>query len=121
MKMHHHHHSNSSLQHQFELTWPHLKSFNDSSLEGEDSVVPSWSSTDRQQYPETYGDSTSEKLAKVLAMVVLGIGSLAAGLVPSLISSSNRRRFPILTSLLLCFGAGVLLSTALVHILPEVS
>ncbi|XP_039491133.1 zinc transporter ZIP1 isoform X1 [Drosophila santomea] len=59
-------------------------------------------------------------LEKVLAMLVLGLGSLLSGLLPAFISERNRRRFPLTTSLLLCFGAGILLATALVHILPEV-
>jgi len=60
-------------------------------------------------------------LEKVLAMLVLGLGSLLSGMLPACISERNRRRFPLTTSLLLCFGAGILLATALVHILPEVS
>ncbi|KAH8358510.1 hypothetical protein KR093_000485, partial [Drosophila rubida] len=59
-------------------------------------------------------------MEKVLAMVVLGIGSLLSGMLPAIISERNRQRFPLTTSLLLCFGAGILLATALVHILPEV-
>ncbi|XP_054083627.1 zinc transporter ZIP1 isoform X2 [Zeugodacus cucurbitae] len=57
---------------------------------------------------------------KVLAMCALGVGSLLFGMFPAVISEQNRRRFPLTLSLLLCFGAGVLLATALVHILPEV-
>jgi len=45
-------------------------------------------------------------LEKVLAMLVLGLGSLLSGLLPAFISERNRRRFPLTTSLLLCFGAG---------------
>lgn len=59
-------------------------------------------------------------LEKVLAMLVLGLGSLLSGMLPAIISERNRQRFPLTTSLLLCFGAGILLATALVHILPEV-
>ncbi|KAH8312651.1 hypothetical protein KR044_011986, partial [Drosophila immigrans] len=59
-------------------------------------------------------------LQKVLAMIVLGLGSLVSGMLPAIISERNRQRFPLTTSLLLCFGAGILLATALVHILPEV-
>ncbi|KAH8369400.1 hypothetical protein KR009_009659 [Drosophila setifemur] len=59
-------------------------------------------------------------LEKILAMIVLGFGSLLSGLLPAFISERNRLRFPLTTSLLLCFGAGILLATALVHILPEV-
>ncbi|KAH8294895.1 hypothetical protein KR018_004014, partial [Drosophila ironensis] len=60
-------------------------------------------------------------LEKLLAMLVLGLGSFLSGMVPAFISERNRMRFPLATSLLLCFGAGILLATALVHILPEVS
>ncbi|XP_037953469.1 zinc transporter ZIP3 [Teleopsis dalmanni] len=57
---------------------------------------------------------------KYLAMTILGFGSFITGMLPALISERNRRRFPLSTSVLLCFGAGILLATALVHILPEV-
>lgn len=59
-------------------------------------------------------------LEKVLAMLVLGLGSLISGMLPAFISERNRQRFPLTTSILLCYGAGILLATALVHILPEV-
>lgn len=58
---------------------------------------------------------------KFLAMIFLGIGSFISGLLPIAISQESRRRFPLLISVLLCFGAGVLLATALVHMLPDVS
>uniref|UniRef100_A0A0K8VJG0 Zinc transporter ZIP3 n=1 Tax=Bactrocera latifrons TaxID=174628 RepID=A0A0K8VJG0_BACLA len=57
---------------------------------------------------------------KILAMCSLGLGSFLFGMLPAVISAQNRRRFPLTISLLLCFGAGILLATALVHILPEV-
>ncbi|EDW83785.1 uncharacterized protein Dwil_GK13793 [Drosophila willistoni] len=57
---------------------------------------------------------------KVLAMIILGFGSFISGMLPAIISERNRSRFPLAISMLLCFGAGVLLATALVHILPEV-
>ncbi|XP_023036540.1 zinc transporter ZIP1 isoform X2 [Drosophila willistoni] len=56
---------------------------------------------------------------KVLAMIILGFGSFISGMLPAIISERNRSRFPLAISMLLCFGAGVLLATALVHILPE--
>ncbi|XP_030565756.1 zinc transporter ZIP1-like [Drosophila novamexicana] len=59
-------------------------------------------------------------MEKYLAMLVLGLGSLFSGMLPAIISARNRLRFPLITSLLLCYGAGILLATALVHILPEV-
>ncbi|XP_034486330.1 zinc transporter ZIP1 [Drosophila innubila] len=70
--------------------------------------ITNWQSEDR-------GD-----MEKVLAMIVLGLGSLFSGMLPAFISERNRQRFPLTTSLLLCFGAGILIATALVHILPEV-
>lgn len=58
--------------------------------------------------------------AKTLAMASLGIGSFIFGMLPAAISERNRRRFPFCTSLMLCFGAGVLLATAIIHMLPDV-
>ena len=59
--------------------------------------------------------------AKVLSIVGLGFGALIAGLLPVFISRRNLNRSPLLMTILLCFGAGVLLCTSLVHILPEVN
>ncbi|XP_055640247.1 zinc transporter ZIP1 [Toxorhynchites rutilus septentrionalis] len=64
--------------------------------------------------------SIGKNQAKLLAIVALGIGSFVAGILPLFIAQRNRDRFPGLISFLLCFGAGVLLATALVHMLPEV-
>ncbi|XP_058449732.1 zinc transporter ZIP1 [Malaya genurostris] len=61
----------------------------------------------------------SKNEAKLLAILALGAGSFLAGILPLFISQRNRERFPVLISFLLCFGAGVLLATALVHMLPE--
>lgn len=58
--------------------------------------------------------------AKLLAIIALGIGSFVSGILPLFCAQRNRDRFPALISFLLCFGAGVLLATALVHMLPEV-
>ncbi|XP_065083263.1 zinc transporter ZIP1-like [Ochlerotatus camptorhynchus] len=58
--------------------------------------------------------------AKLLAILALGVGSFVSGILPLFIAQRNRERFPALISFLLCFGAGVLLATALVHMLPEV-
>jgi len=58
--------------------------------------------------------------AKVIAMIVLGAGSIFFGMLPICFRLSERRRQPLLISNLLCFGAGVLLATSLVHMLPEV-
>uniref|UniRef100_A0A1A9W721 Uncharacterized protein n=1 Tax=Glossina brevipalpis TaxID=37001 RepID=A0A1A9W721_9MUSC len=85
-----------NLSENFELLWPKLKVLNATSL-------------------NSSGDSE-----KVAAMFILGLGSLGTGMLPAIISDYNRRRFPLTTSLMLCFGAGILLATSLIHILPEV-
>uniref|UniRef100_A0A8D8DYL3 Protein zntD n=1 Tax=Culex pipiens TaxID=7175 RepID=A0A8D8DYL3_CULPI len=64
--------------------------------------------------------SMSKNEAKLLAILALGLGSFVAGILPLFCAQRNRERFPSLISFLLCFGAGVLLATALVHMLPEV-
>ncbi|XP_055695606.1 zinc transporter ZIP3 isoform X2 [Lutzomyia longipalpis] len=58
---------------------------------------------------------------KILAMFVLGAGSFFIGMLPAWLSRRQQRNHPLLISVLLCFGAGVLLATSLVHMLPEVS
>ncbi|XP_075147706.1 zinc transporter ZIP1-like [Haematobia irritans] len=63
---------------------------------------------------------TTGGMEKILAMLVLGLGSFLCGMLPTIISDRNRERFPLATSLMLCYGAGILLATSLVHILPEV-
>lgn len=57
--------------------------------------------------------------AKIISMLILGLGSMIFGLLPIYFSRRSRRH-PLLLTILLCFGAGVLLSTAIVHILSEV-
>ncbi|CAG9766709.1 unnamed protein product [Ceutorhynchus assimilis] len=57
--------------------------------------------------------------SKLFALVSLGVGSLLAGLLPACFTKQSRRQWPLFLSCLLCFGGGVLLSTSLVHILPE--
>lgn len=52
-------------------------------------------------------------------MLALGLGSFFAGMLPASFSVAARQRHPLLVSCLLCFGGGVLLSTSLVHMLPE--
>lgn len=59
--------------------------------------------------------------AKVVAILALGFGSLLMGLLPAALSRYNLRRNQVLQTVLLCFGAGILLATSLVHMLPEVS
>lgn len=61
------------------------------------------------------------EVAKVVALLALGFGSLLLGLIPAALSRYNLQRNLILQTVLLCFGAGILLATSLVHILPEVS
>lgn len=52
-------------------------------------------------------------------MLALGIGSFFTGMLPTCFSERTRQSHPLLISCLLCFGGGVLLSTSLVHMLPE--
>ena len=58
--------------------------------------------------------------AKIITMITLGSGSMIVGLIPAAFTQYNLRRNPILLTFLLCFGAGVLMATSLVHMLPEV-
>lgn len=58
--------------------------------------------------------------AKLLAIVVLGLGSFMCGVLPMYCSRRSRERYPGVLSSLLCLGAGVLLATAIVHMLPEI-
>lgn len=57
--------------------------------------------------------------AQITAIIALGLGSMLVGLLPAWFSRRGRQQWPLLVSVLLCFGGGVLLSTSLVHILPE--
>ncbi|CAK1580786.1 unnamed protein product [Parnassius mnemosyne] len=57
--------------------------------------------------------------AKALSMLALGVGSFITGMLPASFTEGARRKHPLLISTLLCFGAGVLLSTSLLHMLPE--
>lgn len=57
--------------------------------------------------------------AKAIAILALGLGSFVTGMLPACISEGTRQRNPLTISCLLCFGAGVLLSTSLIHMLPE--
>lgn len=56
---------------------------------------------------------------KIVSIVSLGLASVFVGLIPASFANRGRQQWPLLLSTLLCFGGGVLLSTALVHILPE--
>lgn len=55
---------------------------------------------------------------KVLASVILGVGSIVLGFLP-LCLTNNRNQNSLFLSCLLCYGGGVLLSTSLTHMLPE--
>ena len=68
-------------------------------------------------------------VVKVITMVLTGFIPILLGLLPlcfkSYILASSKKKTTlgcsaILTSILLCFGGGVLLCTSMVHILPEV-
>ncbi|KAL3276126.1 hypothetical protein HHI36_020845 [Cryptolaemus montrouzieri] len=63
--------------------------------------------------------------AKVISMVVLGLGSFLCGILPlklsKYVSVKNAEGDKnLLISLLLCFGGGVLLFTTFIHLQPEV-
>ncbi|KAL0821335.1 hypothetical protein ABMA28_005925 [Loxostege sticticalis] len=57
--------------------------------------------------------------AKAVAMLALGLGSFIFGMIPACFSEGTRQKHPLFISCLLCFGGGVLLSTSVVHMLPE--
>ncbi|KAG5886372.1 hypothetical protein JTB14_034905 [Gonioctena quinquepunctata] len=57
--------------------------------------------------------------SKIVSLVVLGSSSLFVGVLPNWFARRGRQRWPLLLSCLLCFGGGVLLSTSVLHILPE--
>jgi zinc transporter 1/2/3 len=46
---------------------------------------------------------------------------MLVGLLPAAFTRYNLRKNPLLFTFLLCFGAGILMATSLVHMLPEVS
>lgn len=59
--------------------------------------------------------------AKLASMVLVGAGSFVVGIVPACFISRTRQfQQKLLLSCTLCFGAGVLLATAMLHVLPEV-
>lgn len=64
-------------------------------------------------------------VAKVVAMVVLGLSSFLLGLLPLRLAKLTSFKSidgdkNLLLSLLLCFGGGVLLFTTFIHLQPEV-
>ena len=64
--------------------------------------------------------SLSLDQSKFLAMFVLGGGSFFVGMLPGFLNRRHHERHQLLITILLCFGAGVLFATAIVHILSEV-
>lgn len=59
--------------------------------------------------------------AYLIATAGLGVTCFVAGMLPRLISFQIRSSRSLILSFCLCCGAGVLLATAMVHILPEIS
>ncbi|KYN39400.1 Zinc transporter ZIP1 [Trachymyrmex septentrionalis] len=59
--------------------------------------------------------------AKLASMMLIGAGSFVVGIVPAcFISRTHQLQQKLLLSCTLCFGAGVLLATAMLHVLPEI-
>ena len=65
------------------------------------------------------------KTAKIISMVLLGVFSILLGFLPYIVGPrlvKNRKGWKqTLTSVMLCFGGGVLFATSLIHMFPEVS
>lgn len=71
-------------------------------------------------------DTSSINLAKVVAMAVLFCASMIFGLLPFFLARTSKwhqlnKDSNVMVSTLLAFGGGVLLSTTLLHMLPEIS
>ncbi|XP_020295847.1 zinc transporter ZIP1 [Pseudomyrmex gracilis] len=59
--------------------------------------------------------------AKLVSMVLIGAGSFIVGVTPAcFVTHAQDLQRKLLLSCALCFGAGVLLATATLHVLPEV-
>ena len=62
--------------------------------------------------------------AKIWTMVLLGLVSMILGALPlklgAYFAKDDRGWKRVVTSVLLCFGGGVLFATSLIHMLPEV-
>ncbi|KAK5649258.1 hypothetical protein RI129_000287 [Pyrocoelia pectoralis] len=58
--------------------------------------------------------------SKILAAVIIGVTSLLLGLLPACFALQRQRNWTLCLSSLLCFGGGVLMSTSLIHMLPEI-
>ena len=74
---------------------------------------------------ETFTATMELEGTKAVTMVLLGGISLILGFLPLKIGKyfldGNVQWKKTLTSVLLCFGGGVLFATAFIHMLPEVS
>lgn len=57
--------------------------------------------------------------AKITAIISLTLGTMLVGLIPACFTRRGLHHWSICVSSLLCFGGGVLLSTSLLHMLPE--
>lgn len=80
---------------------------------------------------DNMGDRKALISAKVISMVALGLSSFLIGILPLKVakwlkysrktpSDGSYPKQPIIISLLLCFGGGVLLFTTFIHLQPEV-
>lgn len=84
------------------------------------------------QRHDDHGDDEGIVVAKVVAMVVLGLAMFISGMLPIKLATwfkwnmipdgglNTRSRSQLILSLLLCFGGGALLCTIFLHMLPEV-
>lgn len=69
---------------------------------------------------ELRAEMWSNDKAKIFSMLILGVGSFGMGIIPGFLTRRQQQQHPLLITILLCFGAGVLLSTAIVHMLADV-
>lgn len=82
----------------------------------------------KQDEHDDHEDESDPITAKSIAMVVLFLAALFAGLIPFKLASwfkltdggGAHKRASLIVSLLLAFGGGVLLCTTFMHLLPEV-
>ncbi|KAG4076781.1 hypothetical protein HA402_009127 [Bradysia odoriphaga] len=84
---------------------------------------------DDHDHDHDHEDESNPITAKAIAMVVLFLAALVAGLAPFKLASwfkltdavgTAHKRASLIVSLLLAFGGGVLLCTTFMHLLPEV-
>lgn len=75
-------------------------------------------SSERSEIETMFGNAVQAKLA---SMMLIGAGSFVVGIAPAcFVSRAHHLQRRLLLSCTLCFGAGVLLATATLHVLPEV-